>query len=115
MKTSKMTALGALAVLLAGLMIGACSTTQIDTELPANHPANSVAEAAAFVPPPNPFAMKAFDAQPVQPAGTTGDHPKHDGHPQHPEGAGNDHGMQTMKPPSNTKPGGSEKGTEHQH
>ncbi|UCD80229.1 MAG: hypothetical protein JSW26_02010 [Desulfobacterales bacterium] len=115
MKISNMTFLRALAVLSTGLMIGACATTQIDIELSPNHPANSAAEAAAFVPPPNPFEMKVLDAQTVPPAGTAGDHPKHNDHPKNPEGAGHDHGMQKMKPPTNAQAGGSEKGTEHQH
>jgi uncharacterized membrane protein len=53
MKKSNTTALGTLAVFLSGLMIGACAATQIDTELPANHPANPAAEAAVFAPPPS--------------------------------------------------------------
>ncbi|MBT8365210.1 MAG: hypothetical protein KJP23_10940 [Deltaproteobacteria bacterium] len=115
MKKSSTTALGALTGFLSGLMIGACATAQIDTELPANHPANPVAEATVFVPPPNPFAMNASDVQPVWPLDSIGDHPKHGDHQKHREDAEHGHGMQTIKPQSAAPASSTEKSTEHQH
>lgn len=109
MKKLNTNALGALALFISGLMIGACANTQIDTELPESHPANPAAEAAVFVLPPNPFAMNASDAQPFRPPAGTGDHPKHQ------DGAGHGHGMQTMKPQSAAPAGSTDKSTEHQH
>jgi len=109
MKKSNTTALGALAIFLSGLMIGACANTQIDTELPVSHPANPAAEAAVFVPPPNPFAMYASDAQPAGPPTGTDDHAKHQ------EGAGHGPEMQTMKPQRVAPADSQEKSTEHQH
>ena len=109
MKKSNTTALGALAIFLSGLMIGACANTKIDTELPASHPANPAAEAAVFVPPPNPFAMNASAEQPVGLPVGTGKHSNHQ------EGAGDGHEMQTMKPQRVAPTGSQEKSTEHQH
>ena len=110
MKKSNTIALGALAIFLSGLMIGACANTKIDTELPVSHPANPAAEAAVFVPPPNPFAMNASAEQPDGPpvSGT-------DKHSKHQEGAGDGHEMQTMKPQRVAPAGSQEKSTEHQH
>ena len=90
-------------------VFGACANTQIDTGLLESHPANPAAEAAVFVPPPNPFAMNASVAQPVRQPTGTGDHPKHQ------EGAGHGQGMQMMKPPNAAPAGGTVKNTEHQH
>ena len=109
MKKSNTTALGALAIFLSGLMIGACTNTKIDTELPVIHPANPAAEAAVFVPPPNPFAMNVSAEQPVGPPVGTGKHSNHQ------EGAGDGHEMQTMKPQRVAPAGSQEKSTEHQH
>ena len=77
MKQLNTHALVALALFISGLMLGACVSTQIDTRLPENHPANPAAEAAVFVPPSNPFATNAFDTQLVRPPAASGDHPKH--------------------------------------
>ena len=115
MKTSTITALGIMAIFLSGLMIGACTGTQIHTELPANHPANPTADAAVLVPPPNPFAMNTFDSQPVRPPDSTGHHPKHGDHPKHQEDGGHGHGMQPMQQPSAAPGDSTEKSTEHQH
>jgi hypothetical protein len=109
MKKLNTNALGALALFISGLMLGACANTQIDTGLPESHPANPAAEAAVFVPPPNPFAMNASDTQPVRPPAGSGDHPKHQ------EGTEHGHEMQTMKPQSAAPAGSTEKNTEHQH
>jgi len=109
MKKSNTTALGALAIFLSGLMIGACANTKIDTELPASHPANPAAETTVLVPPPNPFAMNTSAEQPGGLPVGTGKQSKHQ------EGAGNSHEMQTMKPQSVAPAGSQEKSTEHQH
>ena len=109
MKKLNTSALGALALFISGLMFGACANTQIDTGLLESHPANPAAEAAVFVPPPNPFAMNASDTQSVRPPTGTGDHPKHQ------EGAEHGQGMQMMKPPNAAPAGGTVKNTEHQH
>ena len=109
MKKLNTNAVGALALFISGLIIGACANTQIDTGLPEGHPANPAAEAAVFVPPPNPFAMNAADTQPVQPPAGSGDHPKHQ------EGTGHGPGMPTMKPQSAAPADSTEKSTEHQH
>jgi hypothetical protein len=118
MKARILMALIALAVFLTGLMLGACANTQIDTELPADHPAAPTAEAAAFVPPPNPFAMDTADETPIQQPdiSDSGHHPRPADHPKDQEDGGHGHMMQPMQPQS-TAPADDrqEKNTEHQH
>jgi len=109
MKQLNTNALGALALFISGLMLGACASTQIDTGLPESHPANPAAESAVFVPPSNPFAINAFDTQLVRPPAGSGDHPKHR------EDTGHGQGMHTMKPQSAAPENSMEKNTEHQH
>jgi len=109
MQKSNSTALETWTVLLCVLLISACAGTQINTELPANHPANPAAEAAVFTPPPNPFLLTVSEAPPVSPPADTGVHPK----PQ--EGAEHTHGMGPMKPPSAAPADSMQKDSGHQH
>ena len=37
------------------LLVIACAGEPVNIDLPQNHPANSLAQEAAFIPPPNPF------------------------------------------------------------
>jgi len=116
MKARIMIALGALAVFLPGLMLGACANTQIDTELPTDHPAAPTAEAAAFVPPPNPFAMDTSDVLPMLPTDRSGHHPGPADQAKDQEDGGHGHKMQPMQPPSTAPADGRQhKTTEHQH
>lgn len=104
-----MTFLGAWAVFLTGLLIGACAPAKIDTQLSAKHPANPAAEASVFAPPPNPFALNVFDAEPATPSNDAGDHSGHQ------EGAGHSHGMQPVAPRSAAPADSKQKNTGHQH
>jgi len=115
MKAKILIALTALAVFLAALMLGACASTQIDTELPDDHPAAPTAEAAAFVQPPNPFAMEAADGPPIQPPDISGSghHPGPAGHPKDQADGGHGHKMQP--PNSAAADDHQQKNTEHQH
>ena len=109
MQTILVTAWVVFAVFLSVLTIGGCSNTQINTELPLNHPANPAAEASAFVPPPNPFATDISLAEPERPRSDAGKSEK----PQ--AGAMHHHEMQTMQPDNNTPDSSPEKKTEHHH
>jgi len=91
MKKFKQTVFVVLNVFPAVLIIASCTATQIDTELPANHPASPAAEAAVFVPTPNPFALNEFAGQPVLPSAGTGGHQKPSA------AAGHGHDMQPRK------------------
>ena len=118
MKAKILIALTALAVFLAALMLGACASTPIDTELPDDHPAAPTAEAAAIVQPPNPFAMEAPNGPPILPPDISGSghHPGPAGHPKDQEDGGHDHMMQPMQPPNSAAADDrQQKNTEHQH
>ena len=109
MKKFNPTVFVVLALFPVALMIVSCTTTQIDTELPVNHPANPSAEAAEFVPPPNPFARNEFAGQPaLPPAGT-------DGHQKPSTAAGHGHDMQPMTPQIAAPAGEGQSSTEHHH
>lgn len=109
MQTIIKTAWVVCAVFLAVLTSGGCSTTQINTELPLNHPANPAAEASGFVPPPNPFATDVSLAEPSRPRSDAGKSEKQQ------EGAMHHHEMQTMQPKNDTPDGSQKEKTEHQH
>jgi len=109
MQTILVTASGIFAVFLSVLTIGGCSNTQINTELPLNHPANPAAEASAFVLPPNFFATGVSLVEPGPPQSNAGKSEKQQ------NGAMHHHEMQTMQPDNDTPDSSPAKKTEHQH
>jgi len=109
MQTFFATAGSICAVFLAVLTIGACSNTQISTELPLNHPANPAAEASAFVPPPNPFTTDVTLSDPDRQRSDTAKSEKQQADGMH------QHEMQTMQPEKNSPESSPEKKTEHKH
>ena len=109
MQTIIRTARVIFAVFLAVLISGGCSTTQINTELPLNHPANPAAEESAFVPPPNSFATDLSLAEPERPRSDAGKSEKQQ------EGMMHHHEMQTMQPKNDAPDGSQKEKTEHQH
>jgi len=109
MKKFKQTVFVVLTVFPTALIIASCTTTQIDTELPANHPANPTAEAAVFTPPPNPFVVTVTEAPPVSPSADTAVRPELQ------EGAGHNHDMGPIEPRSAEPADSMQKDTGHQH
>ena len=109
MKKFNPTVFVVLTVFPAALIIASCTTTRIDTELPANHPASPAAEAAVFVPPPNPFALNEFAGKPVLPSAGTGGHQKPSAT------AGHGHDMQPMTPQIAAPANDRKNSTEHHH
>jgi hypothetical protein len=103
------TARAVCAVFLSVLTIGACSNTQISTELPLNHPANPAAEASAFVPPPNHFTTDVSLSEPGRPRSDIGK-PK-----QQQVGTMPQHDMQTMQPEKDPHDSIPEKKSDHRH
>ena len=106
---------GVLTLILVTLLIGACARTQIDTKLPASHPARPTAEDAVFVPPPNPFMMSTFDIQPTEKPTGPDDGARPAEHPIHEKDTGHGHGRPMMAPQGDAPAGSLEKTTEHQH
>jgi len=109
MQTFFSTAGSICAVFLAVLAIGACSNTQISTELPLSHPANPAAEASAFVLPPNPFATDVTLSDPDRPRPDTAKSDKQQA------GGTHQHEMQTMQPEKDSPESDPDMKTEHQH
>jgi hypothetical protein len=108
-KKNPQSASGALMLFLSGLLITACTSTQFNTELGVNHPADPAAKAAVFIPPPNPFATEDAEAQPIRPSAGAGSHQGHA------ESVGPGRKMETMKPQVAAPAGGAGQSTEHRH
>ncbi len=98
-----------MSILLFAMMMDACTTSQIDTGLPANHPANPLAEETVFVFPPNPFMMDMSDERPARLPSDAGDHATQM------EGSSHGHDMQKMKQQSVEPANNKAKMTDHQH
>ena len=109
MQTFFATAGSICAVFVAVLTIGACSNTQISTELPLNHPANPAAEASAFVPPPNPFATHITISDSERQRSDTAKSEKQQ------TGGMHQHEMHPTQPEKDSPESNPEKKTEHQH